>query len=84
LTNGKFSVTEHMCLHSLIKTTRGHLFALLAEFAHDLSDVDGGVGGHLGLLLLLLLPDDDGAETGTSVSGILLQLGFTRVSEKKR
>lgn len=49
----------------------------MAEFAHDLCDVNRGTGGHLGLLLLLLLPDDDGTETGPSVSCILLQLGVT-------
>lgn len=48
--------------------------ALFAQFAHDLRDVDGG--GRLGLLLLLHLPQDDGAETGPPVPGVLLQLGL--------
>lgn len=49
--------------------------ALLAQFAHDLRDVDGS--SHLGLLLLLHLPQDDGTQTGPPVPGILLQLGLT-------
>lgn len=62
--------------------TRTNLLALLAEFAHDLCNVNWGVGGHLGPLLLLLLPDDDGAKTGPPVPGILLQLHFTEGNEK--
>lgn len=49
--------------------------ALLAEFGHDLRDVN--IGGHLGLLLLLLLPEDDGAQTGPPFLRVLLQLGIT-------
>lgn len=49
--------------------------ALLAQFGHDLRDVN--IGGHLGLLLLLLLPEDDGAETGPPLLCVLLQLGIT-------
>ncbi len=61
---------------------RRTLLALLAEFAHDLCDVN--IGGHLGLLLLLQLPEDDGAETGPSLLCILLQLGITGRPQKKR
>lgn len=63
--------------------TSTYLFALLAEFAHDLCNVNWGVGSHLGPLLLLLLPDDDGAETGPSVPGVLLQLDFTGGNKKR-
>lgn len=60
------------------------LLALLAEFAHDLCDVNGGTGGHLGLQLLLLLPEYDGAETGPSLLCILLQLGITGRPQKSQ
>lgn len=59
----------------------GHVLALLAEFAHDLCDINGGTGSHLRPLLLLLLPEDDGAETGPSVLCVLLQLGVTKRPE---
>lgn len=65
-----------MCSSPRRRRRRG-LFALLAQFAHDLCDVNRGTGGHLGSELLLLLPEDDGAETGPSVFRILLQLGVT-------
>lgn len=57
------------------KRRRRHLPALFAQFAHNLRDVDGG--GHLGLLLLLHLPEDDGTQTGPAVLRILLKLGLT-------
>lgn len=59
------------------RRTGGHILGLLAEFAHDLCDIDRGTGSHLRPLLQLLLPEDDGAETGPSVLCILLQLGVT-------
>lgn len=58
------------------------LLALLAKFAHDLRDVN--IGGHLGLLLLLQLPEDDGAETGPSLLGIVPQLGLTGRERRRR
>lgn len=61
--------------------TRGHILALLAEFAHDLRDINGGTGSHPGPLFLLLLPEDNGAETGPSVLRVLLQLGVARRPE---
>lgn len=70
-----------MCLCSFARTA-GHLLALLAQFAHDLCDVHGSAGGHLGLQLQLLLPEDDGAEAGAPLPGILLQLGVTRIQRK--
>lgn len=54
---------------------RSCLLGLFTEFAHNLCDVD--VGGHLGLLLLLLLLQDDGAQTGLPVLGVVLQLSIT-------
>lgn len=53
---------------------RSCLLGLFTEFAHNLCDVD--VGGHLGLLLLLLLLQDDGAQTGLPVLGVVLQLSI--------
>lgn len=65
-----------MCLAPCSGRSRGRLRPLLAEFGHDLCDVNGGVGRHLGPLLLLLLSEDDWAETGPSVLGVVLQLGI--------
>ena len=67
---------------SLRRRRRRGVLALLAEFAHDLCDVNGAAGGQLGLLLLLHLPEDDGAETGPPVLCILLQLGITAVTRR--
>lgn len=61
---------------------RRRLLALFAEFAHDLCDVDSG--GHLGLLLHLQLPEDDGAQTGPSVLCVVLQLGITGRKDERR
>lgn len=76
-------------LGSFLRGRRGDLLALLAEFAHDLCDIDGAAGRQLGLLLQLLLPDDDGAEAGPPVPCVLLQLGITgrwrdRTVERRR
>lgn len=60
---------------------RGRVLAPRAEAAHDLRDVHGGARRHLGPLLLLLLPEDNGAEAGPSVLGVVLQLGVTRTPE---
>ena len=54
---------------------RSYLLDLFTEFAHDLRDVN--VGGHLGLLLLLPLLQDDGAQAGLPVLGVVLQLSIT-------
>lgn len=77
----KLQLLFKSCLCSLISSStstrrrRSRLLALFAEFAHDLCDVN--IGGHLGLLLLLELAEDDGAQTGPSVLCILLQLSIT-------
>lgn len=60
---------------------RSCLLGLFTEFAHNLCDVD--VGGHLGLLLLLLLLQDDGAQAGLPVLGVVLQLSITEEDKTK-
>lgn len=44
------------------------------QFAHDLLDVHWAAGGHLGLLLLCLLVQDDGVDARLALSSVLLQL----------
>lgn len=61
---------------------RCRLLALFAEFAHDLCDVD--CGGHLGLLLHLQLPEDDGAQARPPVLCVVLQLGVTGRRDERR
>lgn len=51
---------------------------LPVDLAHHGLDVDGGGGdGGFGLLLFLLLPENDGVDAQASVPGILRQLGLT-------
>ena len=65
------------CAHSALASRRRPLFALLAEFAHDLRDVHRAAGRQLGPLLLLHLPHSDGAGAGVPLLGVLLQLAWT-------
>lgn len=73
-------------LHSYISNPRisWSLFLsfFLSQFAHNLCDVHRTTGSQLGLLCLLLLPQDDGTQTGPSLFGILLQLGITERRQK--
>ena len=74
------------CAGSALASRHGPLFALLAEFAHDLRDVHGAAGRQLGPLLLLHLPHGDGAEAGPPLLRVLLQLAGaagTEGSEKE-
>ena len=52
---------------------------LPVDFAHHGLDIDrSGGSGRLSLLLLLLLPEDDGMDAEAPVLSVLLQLGRTR------